>query len=172
MVPVSAVLFARGMVATRAEKRRPVPRGRLAVGAVAVALSLIAALVGTSASAGAKSLAFFWIPFAATGLWALACPEGMKEDWTHNSAYWLGFGAPWGGMITSPADFARFCQLMLQGGELDGVRLLSPATVRAMTKSVAASFLAHVGYNGTLMVLTAWFTDGFKHMETAAVLLY
>ena len=43
--------------------------------------------------------------------------------------------------------------------------------VRAMTKSVASSFLAHVGYNGTLMVLAAWATDGFKHMEKAAVLL-
>jgi uncharacterized protein len=43
--------------------------------------------------------------------------------------------------------------------------------VRATTKSVASSFLAHVGYNGTLMVLAAWATDGFKHMEKAGVLL-
>jgi membrane protease YdiL (CAAX protease family) len=42
--------------------------------------------------------------------------------------------------------------------------------VRAVTKSVAASFLAHVGYNGTLMVLAAWATDGFRHMEKAAFL--
>lgn len=59
--------------------------------------------------------------------------ELMKLDWTWNSDYWLKFGAPWGGMITSPADFSRFCQMMLNGGELDGVRILSPATVRAMT---------------------------------------
>jgi membrane protease YdiL (CAAX protease family) len=44
--------------------------------------------------------------------------------------------------------------------------------VRAVTKSVAASFLAHVGYNGTLMMLAAWSTDGFKHMEKAAVGLF
>lgn len=44
--------------------------------------------------------------------------------------------------------------------------------VRAMTKSVAASFLAHVGYNGTLMVLAAVTTDGFKHMEKAAMVLF
>jgi len=43
--------------------------------------------------------------------------------------------------------------------------------VRAMTKSVAASFLAHIGYNGTLMALAAWSTDGFRHMEKAAVAL-
>lgn len=44
-------------------------------------------------------------------------------------------------------------------------------TVRAVTKSVASSFLAHVGYNGTLMVLAIWATDGFRHMEKAGFLL-
>lgn len=44
--------------------------------------------------------------------------------------------------------------------------------VRAMTKSVASSFLAHVGYNGTLMVIAALQTDGFRHMEKAAVALF
>jgi len=39
--------------------------------------------------------------------------------------------------------------------------------VRAVTKSVAASFLVHVGYNGTLMVLAALATDGFRHMDNA-----
>src|SRR5437764_748566 len=38
--------------------------------------------------------------------------EALKENWTWNSPYWLGLGAPWGGMVTSPADFARFCQMM------------------------------------------------------------
>ena len=41
--------------------------------------------------------------------------------------------------------------------------------VRAATKSVAASFLVHVGYNGTLMLLAAAATDGFRHMEKAAI---
>jgi uncharacterized protein len=45
-------------------------------------------------------------------------------------------------------------------------------TVRAVTKSVASSFLAHVGYNATLMVLTAVATDGFRHMDQAGVLLF
>lgn len=42
--------------------------------------------------------------------------------------------------------------------------------VRAVTKSVAASFLVHVGYNATLMLLAALATDGFRHMEKAGVL--
>jgi membrane protease YdiL (CAAX protease family) len=43
--------------------------------------------------------------------------------------------------------------------------------VRAVTKSVAASFLVHVGYNATEMVLFAIVTDGFRHMEKAGMIL-
>jgi CubicO group peptidase (beta-lactamase class C family) len=67
-------------------------------------------------------------------------PELEREtDWNWNSAYWLGLGAPWGGLITSPGDFARFCQMMLHQGVLDGVRILSPASVRAMTANQLAA---------------------------------
>jgi membrane protease YdiL (CAAX protease family) len=44
--------------------------------------------------------------------------------------------------------------------------------VRAVTKSVASSFLAHVSYNGTLMVLAALQTDGFRHMDKAGTGLF
>jgi CubicO group peptidase (beta-lactamase class C family) len=77
--------------------------------------------------------------------WQVAKKERIAEvflapgqrglDWNWNSPYWLGLGVPWGGMITSPADHARFCQMMLEGGSLDGVRILSPAGVRAMTSN-------------------------------------
>src|SRR6516162_3430430 len=38
-----------------------------------------------------------------------------------------------GGMLSTAADYVRFCQMLLNGGELDGVRLLSPHTVALMT---------------------------------------
>ncbi len=38
-------------------------------------------------------------------------------------------------------------------------------TVRALTRSVAASFLVHVGYNGTLSLLMYVVTGGFRHLE-------
>ena len=50
--------------------------------------------------------------------------DQQKTDWNWNTPYWLGFGAPWGGLITSPADFARLCQLMLNHGALGEVRLM------------------------------------------------
>ena len=69
-----------------------------------------------------------------------AVPAALeKEDWNWNSPYWLGFGAPWGGLLTTPSDFASFCQMMLQGGELGKTRILSPASVRAMTTNQLAA---------------------------------
>jgi CubicO group peptidase (beta-lactamase class C family) len=38
-----------------------------------------------------------------------------------------------GGLVSTAADYLRFCQMLLNGGELDGVRILSPATVKRMT---------------------------------------
>ena len=38
-----------------------------------------------------------------------------------------------GGLVSTAPDYLRFAQMMLNGGELDGVRLLSPLTVELMT---------------------------------------
>jgi len=38
-----------------------------------------------------------------------------------------------GGLVSTAADYLRFAQMVLNGGELDGVRLLAPTTVRMMT---------------------------------------
>lgn len=40
-----------------------------------------------------------------------------------------------GGLISSAHDYHRFTQMLLRGGELDGHRLLSPRTVRFMTRN-------------------------------------
>ncbi len=40
-----------------------------------------------------------------------------------------------GGLISSAADYHRFTQALVRGGELDGVRLLAPRTVRFMTRN-------------------------------------
>jgi CubicO group peptidase (beta-lactamase class C family) len=38
-----------------------------------------------------------------------------------------------GGMVATASDYVRFCQMLLNGGQLDGVRLLSKSTVALMT---------------------------------------
>ena len=39
-----------------------------------------------------------------------------------------------GGLSSTILDYARFCQMILNGGELDGARLLSPTTVEMMRR--------------------------------------
>ena len=43
---------------------------------------------------------------------------------------WLSGGS---GLVSTASDYLRFCQMLLNGGELDGVRLLSPNTVKSMS---------------------------------------
>lgn len=45
----------------------------------------------------------------------------------------MGGVAGHAGLFTTAADLARFCRMLINGGELEGVRILRPATVAAMT---------------------------------------
>lgn len=46
------------------------------------------------------------------------------------------FLAGGGGLYSTAPDYFRFCQALLQGGQLDGARVLKPETVKLMRKSV------------------------------------
>lgn len=83
-------------------------------------------------------------------------------------------GAAWGIFLTAlPFGLMHYLQYRSWSAVLIIVLVgVVLTTVRAITKSVASSFLAHVGYNATLMVLAAWATDGFRHMDKAGVLLF
>jgi CubicO group peptidase (beta-lactamase class C family) len=88
---------------------------------------------------GMKDTSLGWQPEKQQRIAAIRTPPELRHaDWYWNSPYWLGFGAPWGGLVTSPADLAVFCRMMLGGGALGGVRVLSQATVRAMTSNQLA----------------------------------
>jgi hypothetical protein len=52
-----------------------------------------------------------------------------------------------GGLVSTASDYLRFCQMLLNGGELDGVRILSPATVRRMTTSSLPRDIRFAGVN-------------------------
>jgi uncharacterized protein len=81
-------------------------------------------------------------------------------------------GVFWGVLLTA-APFAMMH--MFQYGYAWGVVLLIflmgivVTIVRAQTGSVAASFLVHVGYNAMEMFALLLATDGFRHMEKAAL---
>ena len=49
------------------------------------------------------------------------------------------------GLVSTAADYGRFLQMLLNGGELGGVRLLSPAAVRAMISNQTGSLFTQEG---------------------------
>jgi len=123
---------------------------------------------------------FFDRPFDAylTAAFAITLGPLMEELFFRGFLYPVvarRWGAVWGILLTAlPFGLMHFYQYGNSWGAVLIVFMVGVVltAVRAMTKSVAASFLAHVGYNSTLMALVAWSTDGFKHMEKAGVLLF
>jgi CubicO group peptidase (beta-lactamase class C family) len=53
-----------------------------------------------------------------------------------------------GGLVSTTMDYARFCQMILNKGQLDGVRILSPASVELMGTNVIPHNVL-VSSNGT-----------------------
>ena len=51
-----------------------------------------------------------------------------------------------GGLCSTISDYARFSQMLLNGGELDGVRLLSPTTVKMMATDQVGDLNADTGF--------------------------
>ncbi|MCW2221153.1 CubicO group peptidase (beta-lactamase class C family) [Bradyrhizobium japonicum] len=50
-----------------------------------------------------------------------------------------------GGLVSTAPDYLRFCQMLLNGGELDGVRVLSPHAVKQMTTNALPSGVSIFG---------------------------
>src|SRR5271165_4910962 len=75
-----------------------------------------------------------------TGFWVK--PESLsrlaKADGAQNAPFEDATKKPnifsgGGGMLSTAGDYARFSQMLLNGGELEGVRILSPKTIALMT---------------------------------------
>lgn len=84
-------------------------------------------------------------------------------------------GVFWGIMLTAlPFGLIHAVQYGYAWGAVLVIFLVGVVltAVRAFSKSVAASFLAHIGYNGALMVLAAIATDGFRHLDKAGLLVF
>lgn len=67
-----------------------------------------------------------------TGLEPAPTPGGMTGQGAYVQGPRKSFSGG-AGLLSTAADYARFLQMMLNGGELDGVRILSPKTVQLMT---------------------------------------
>ncbi len=56
---------------------------------------------------------------------------GKMRDYLKKATYFSGGG----GLVSTATDYLRFSQMLLNGGELDGVRILSPKTTTLMTRN-------------------------------------
>jgi len=61
-----------------------------------------------------------------------------------------------GGIVSTVPDFLRFCQMLLNGGELDGVRILKPETVRLMTTNSLPPDIHLAGHEAGPAFGTGW----------------
>ena len=57
------------------------------------------------------------------------------RSWHWNSPYWRKLGVPWGGLLTTPADLARFGRMMLGQGRFEDVQIISRASVQAAARN-------------------------------------
>lgn len=64
------------------------------------------------------------------------------------------------GAVSTARDYLRFAQMLLQGGELDGARILSPTTVRLMTSDHLGDRIATPVTPGELLLGTPGYTFG------------
>jgi uncharacterized protein len=122
---------------------------------------------------------FFARPFDAylTAIFAISLGPLMEELFFRGFLYPVlarRLGIFWGIILTAlPFGLIHAVQYGYAWGAVLVIFLVGIVltTVRAVTKSVGASFLAHVGYNATLMVISAVATGGFRHMEKATMFL-
>jgi CubicO group peptidase (beta-lactamase class C family) len=55
--------------------------------------------------------------------------DPTTSSYTRPRSYFSGSG----GLVSTAADYLRFCRMLANGGELDGVRILGPRTLQLMT---------------------------------------
>ncbi len=74
-------------------------------------------------------------------------PDGVARAAPYRAAKWFSGG---GGLMSTAEDYARFCQMLLNGGELDGARLLSRKSVQLMTSNHLPPNIAYGSFTAEL----------------------
>ena len=72
-------------------------------------------------------------------IWGWPVPDYLSRPALESGGY---------GLVSTAADYARFCQMLLNGGELDGVRLLAPATVELMGTNMISEEALETSFGG------------------------
>jgi CubicO group peptidase (beta-lactamase class C family) len=85
-------------------------------------------------------LATVYSPDPSGGIRPMKDPETFGNATFSPGAYYKSrtYFSGGAGLVSTAADYARFAQMLLNGGSLDGVQLLSPKSIELMTRSHTA----------------------------------
>ena len=72
-----------------------------------------------------------------------------------------GMASGGGGIVSTAEDYCRFAQMLLNGGELDGHRIIAPATVKLMTSNHVPASIMTGEFGIGLSVIRPGFGWGF-----------
>jgi CubicO group peptidase (beta-lactamase class C family) len=94
----------------------------------------------------------------ASGDTIVRAPAGVRGqgDYVDGPRRSFGGGA---GLLSTAHDYARMLQMLLNGGTLDGARVLGPKTVALMTSNQTGTLLSHDG-NGFSLAFRTWERPG------------
>jgi CubicO group peptidase (beta-lactamase class C family) len=87
-----------------------------------------------------------------------AGPSGRSTDYATPPTLPSGGG----GLVSTAADYYRFAQMLLNKGELDGKRILAPATVKLMTSNHVPTEILNGKFGIGQMVMRPGFGYGFN----------
>ena len=95
-------------------------------------------------------LAQLYQPKGVTGLYSKPTGPGLEPAAGDSIVRYIeneSLQSGGGGLLSTTRDYLRFCQMLLNGGELHGARILSPTTINLMTENHLAA-LPQPGYPG------------------------
>ena len=102
-------------------------------------------------------------------LWPAIAPTEIDNQLRHRlvqgevhdeNAYAIGGVSGHAGVFSTSPDLAAFCQMLLNGGELDGERVLSRSTIKLMTSDHLGTRIAAPFQPGELLLGTPGYTFG------------
>ncbi len=83
----------------------------------------------------------------------------LTGGFNHDYAMKPAFASGGGGLVSTAGDYMRFCQMLLNGGQLGGVRLLAPRTVELMRTNVLTPSMTTLSPGAGFGLNVAVYTD-------------
>ena len=84
-------------------------------------------------------LAVVYQPKPGGGIQAIPATDGMRSQGLYIDGPRISYSGG-AGLLSTANDYARFLQMTLNGGELDGERILSRKTIELMTTTISVTF--------------------------------